>query len=71
MKIPGSRHGLRYEVRVKGQLSEAFAVELAEAEISDLTTGIVFALPDEAALHGLLRRIEALGLELVSVQPVD
>jgi hypothetical protein len=58
----------RYEVRINGRLSETLIAELKAAEITDMTTGIVVEIRDEAALHGLLRRIETLGLELISIQ---
>jgi hypothetical protein len=58
----------RYEVRLNGRLSETLIAELEAAEITDLTTGIIIEVDDEAALHGLLRRIETLGLELISIQ---
>ena len=45
--------------------------ELTAAEIIDTTTGIVLEVSDEAALNGLLRRLEALGLELISIQRTD
>jgi hypothetical protein len=61
----------RYEVRIDGRLSETLLAELEVAEITDMTTGIVVGVRDEAALHGLLRRIEALGLEIVSIQRTD
>jgi hypothetical protein len=33
-----------------------------------MTTSMIVEVSDEAALHGLLRRVEALGIELVSIQ---
>jgi hypothetical protein len=60
-----------YEVRFDGRLSETLLAELEVDEITDMTTGIVVRVRDEAALHGLLRRIETLGLELVSIQRTD
>jgi hypothetical protein len=57
-----------YEVRIDGGLSKTLLAELEIAEITDITTGIIVRVRDEAALHGLLRRIETLGLELISIQ---
>jgi hypothetical protein len=59
-----------YEVRVRGVLGEtllcAFPDMRAAAHGGEtLLTG---SLPDQAALHGLLARIEALGLELLEVR---
>jgi hypothetical protein len=60
-----------YEVRVLGQVGpaarEAFADVAVEVEPSEtVLTGEL----DQAALHGLLERIQALGLELVDVRRV-
>jgi hypothetical protein len=47
----------------------AFPFLHAEAQGEDtLLTG---ALPDQAALHGVLARIEALGLELLEVRRLE
>lgn len=61
----------QYEVRINGRLSESLVDELTAAEIIDVTTGIVLEVCDEAALNGLLRRLETLGLELISIQRID
>ena len=60
----------RYEVRVRGvlgdRLLDAFPELDARAEGgSTLLTGPV---TDQAALHGVLARVEALGLELLEVR---
>lgn len=59
-----------FEVRVVGQASEALSEDLGAVRATLTTTGMVFEISDQAALHGLLRRIESLGLELVSIQPI-
>jgi hypothetical protein len=61
---------MRYQIRVGGRLGRtmraAFPDLHAQAQGQDtLLTG---ALPDQAALHGVLTRIEALGLELLEVR---
>jgi hypothetical protein len=60
----------RYEFRVRGRLGEmmlgAFPGLQEETEGEDtLLRGL---LPDQAALHGVLAEIEALGLELLEVR---
>lgn len=62
---------VEYEVRVLGQVGpaarEAFADVAVEVEpAATVLTGEM----DQAALHGLLERIAALGLELVDIRRV-
>jgi hypothetical protein len=66
---------VRYEVRLRvdGQLPPAWSVLLGGLEVArdpDGTTVVGGALPDQAALHGLLDAIRDLGLSLVSVDAV-
>ena len=58
----------RYEVRVRGRVSDLLLAELGVKDETTLTTSIIVEVSDEAALYGLLRRVEALGIELVSIQ---
>lgn len=65
---------MRYEIRVRGILDERWSDWFggltvgSEGEDATLIAGIV---PDQAALHGLLTKINDLGLVLVSVQRVE
>ncbi len=62
-----------YQVRVKGYLSTSWEQELDHLTLCsepDGCTSLTGAVPDQAALHGLLARIRDLGLELVSVNQV-
>ena len=60
----------RYNFRIRGHLGKtllgAFPALLAETRGED--TLLWGALPDQAALHGVLAEIEALGLELLEVR---
>jgi len=60
----------QYVIRVRGVLSEtllaAFPGLRARADRGE--TVLAGALPDQAALHGVLAEIEALGLELLEVR---
>ena len=60
----------RYEIRVRGLLSERLLSAFPEmhARTQDHETILTGALPDQSALHGVLGRIEALGLELLEVR---
>ena len=63
-----------YQIRVKGHLGsqwtnwfEGLTITLEE-DGDTLLTGPVI---DQAALHGLLKKVRDLGMQLVSVSPVD
>lgn len=58
-----------YEIRVRGQLSKTLlgAFPDLRAEVQGAETVLAGALPDQAALFGVLAQIEALSLELLGV----
>jgi hypothetical protein len=62
----------RYEIRVRGPLTPTLRSEFAQLELTSSTapidTMLEGSLDDAAALHGVLRRIESYGLELVEVR---
>jgi hypothetical protein len=62
----------RYEIRVRGPLTPTLRSEFAQLELTSSTapidTMLEGTLDDAAALHGVLRRIESYGLELVEVR---
>jgi hypothetical protein len=64
--------GHHYEIRVRGRLTPTVASEFEQLDLSTTVAPVETLLEgnveDPAALHGLLRRIEALGLELVEVR---
>jgi|SoiMethySBSTD1v2_1073268.scaffolds.fasta_scaffold717550_2 hypothetical protein len=61
-----------YEVRVRGRLSRTLASEFEQlalaTNVEPVETVLSGPVEDQAALHGLLRRIESLGLELLEVR---
>jgi len=64
---PRSRH---YEICVRGHLGEMLrsAFPAFQAQTRGGETVLTGAVPDPAALHGVLAEIEALGLELLEVR---
>jgi hypothetical protein len=62
--------GHMFEIRIKGKVSEATlsTFEGLQHSVAPIETVLSGPVPDQAALHGLLERIQALGLELVEVR---
>jgi hypothetical protein len=60
----------RYEIRIKGRVSEetAFALDGLAVEVRPVETVLHGVITDQAALHGLLDRVADLGLELIEVR---
>jgi hypothetical protein len=63
----------RYEFRIRGRLGERLLSSFGgfDAEVRPPETILRGSIEDQAALHGVLQQIEALGLELVEVRQVD
>jgi len=59
-----------YEIRVKGRMSDTLtsAFEDFTAAVKPAETVMRGNIRDQAELHGLLERIQALGLELIEVR---
>ncbi|MEZ4520823.1 MAG: hypothetical protein R3A46_04115 [Thermomicrobiales bacterium] len=73
---PGDdQHGPgRYEIRLKGHLDDHWTTwfdGMCLSHASDGMTIIRGAVVDQAALHGLLRKVRDLGLPLVSVRRIE
>ena len=63
-----------YQIRVSGHLDRRWAAAFADLRLiqeQDGTTVISGIRDDQAALHGLLRKVRDLGLPLVSVTRTD
>ena len=65
-----STRALQCEIRVRGQLGQTLLAAFPDIDAlrHDGETVLVGTLPDQAALFGVLARIEALGLELLEVR---
>jgi hypothetical protein len=59
-----------YEIRVRGRLSDATiaSFEGMNADLAAADTVLHGPVADQAGLHGLLERVQALGLELIEVR---
>ncbi len=66
------RHPVRYEIHIRGILSDTLLTAFGGlgARRQRGETILFGVLPDQAALHGVLAQIEALGLELLEVRRV-
>jgi hypothetical protein len=62
----------RYEFRIRGRVGERLLSSFGglDAEVRPPETILRGSIEDQAALHGVLQQIEALGLELVEVRQV-
>jgi hypothetical protein len=63
----------RYRVVVRGRLGErlAGAFEHLELDSGAGQSSLTGTFADQAQLHGLLDRLRDLGIQLISVNPVD
>jgi hypothetical protein len=62
----------RYEIRVRGRVGKSTLsrFEGFDAEVEPAETVLRGAISDQSALHGILDRIQGLGLELIEVRRV-
>ena len=62
-----------YEIRVRGQMGKTLlgAFPNLHVQAHGAETVLTGELPDQAALHGVLAQIEALGLELLELRRTD
>ena len=73
MTTPPTANGAdpeRYEIRLRGQLDQRWSDWFEGCTLTsyrDGTTTLTSPIIDQAALHGLLRRVSDLGVTLISV----
>ena len=63
-----------YKIRLKGHLDDWWAdwfEDLSFTQESDGTTILSGPVVDQAALHGLLRKVRDLGMTLISVNVIE
>jgi len=64
----------RYEIRLQGHLADRWTTRfdgMTLTAASDGVTVLAGTVADQAALHGLLRKVRDIGLPLVSVTRLD
>ena len=59
-----------YEIQVEGQVPAEVLEELEGVRVAVRPVGTILrgAVPDQAALHGVINRMQSLGLELIEVR---
>ena len=60
----------KYEFRIRGRLSEPLLArfEMLESEVERVETVLHGPIRDQAELHGIIDRVQSLGLELIEVR---
>ena len=63
--------GRRYRLVLRGELGEPFGFLFEGMQMDQVmgTTVLTGRVIDQAHLHGLIQRIQELGLELISIEP--
>ncbi len=65
---------MKYKIQIKGHMDSKWADWFDDLQIiheKDGTTTIYGPIPDQAALHSILRKIRDLNLQLISVKQVE
>lgn len=73
-KLQNEPVGKIYEIKIKGHLNASWAdwfEELTFTHESDGTTTLTGEIIDQAALHGMLKKVRDLGLPLLAVNCID
>jgi hypothetical protein len=71
--IPDSTRGTYYIIRIREKLDESWADWFEPLSVSADGDGTLLAghLPDQSALHGVIGRVQRLGLQLVAVNETE
>jgi len=72
--LPDFDEPLAYQIRLKGHLGSDWAEWFGGLSVTlegDGTTLLISPAIDQAALHGLLKKVRDLGLTLISINPIE
>jgi hypothetical protein len=60
----------KYEFRIRGRLSATLLArfDMLESDVERVETVLHGAVRDQAELHGIIERVQSLGLELIEVR---
>ena len=63
----------RYEIRIRGPIGPTImqAFPMLTASPSGQDTLLTGSLPDQSALYGVINQLEALGLQLLEIRPLQ
>ncbi len=63
---------IEYEIRVSGAIPEEVLIEMegVQSRIEPVQTVLRGPVADQAALHGIINRLQRLGLDLIEVRRV-
>ena len=60
-----------YEIRVAGAVPEQDLLDMGAVTLAvDQVNTVVYSIPDQSALYGLMARLRALGIEVVEVRRI-
>lgn len=62
---------MKYDIEIKGYLQSHWFETLEHLKTDNKTTILRGEFKDQGQLYGLLRRIQELGMELVSIVPIE
>jgi hypothetical protein len=60
----------KYEFRIRGRLSDTLLArfDMLESDVERIETVLHGPVRDQAELHGIIERVQSLGLELIEVR---
>ena len=71
--MTGDARGTRYEFVLRGEIGDHFGLLFDGMRLERVhgTTVLTGPVRDQAHMHGVIERIQELGIELVSINPLE